>query len=309
MIDFLNLKSYLNFTVKIILPFVITAIIGSQTSCSSDINGDDQGKQVACVENSELAPINASSASALTQEPASTENIGSHNKFFGTGADPGVITLGPVEWRPEAQPYPQKNSMEFEIGSDQLVLAPIDMKFIGFANRNAQKRIYDDGSSDAPFHDLELCFESISSEWPEMVICAYHLSSSVLIPNYGKDLCTEQVLWGERNQRLGRLLDELEDNIYPDIGDAASCGANLGLTVSRGGIIGRSGTVGDHGFASFRFKVRSNTINPLTTCGDNSLHFVQPGAFFYWTCVENLQANQLGVLTYPFECKKFESNL
>ena len=111
---------------------------------------------VGCGEGSEpsspptpIPGVPHTSASAVTSPPPSMEGINIHTEMYGTGADPNIITLGPkVGGHPDSDPYSNKTSMEFELKHGVPVLAPIDMVFIGFKNRNAKYRIrLVDGSS------------------------------------------------------------------------------------------------------------------------------------------------------------------
>ena len=72
------------------------------------------------------------------------------------------------------------------------VLAPLDMKFVGFENRSAHTR----GRLE-PFDDLELCFESVTTEWLGLVLCVYHLHTTPLLRGHLKHKdCGIQEKWG-----------------------------------------------------------------------------------------------------------------
>ncbi len=250
----------------------------------------------------------SASASAITSPPSTMEDINTHTHIYGTGADPNIITLGPKEGgQPGWPPYPNKTSMEFELDHGAPVLAPIDMVFIGFSNRNAEYRLNEDGEYFAPYNDLELCFESVSADWPGMIICTYHLYSSPLLPGHNQNsYCAETEKWIGTHQSQGALFFEFDEFNSPDNAIAKPCEAMLGHSVQRGEIIGYAGSVGDHSMAPFRFKVPHETKNSLVRLGDKHLHWVQPGSFFYWKCYNPDQNFPNGVLAYPFECGGYQ---
>ena len=241
--------------------------------------------------------------SAITSPPLSMEDINTHTEIYGTGADPNIITLGPkVGGQPGWEPYPNKTSMEFELKHGTPVLAPIDMVFIGFKNRNAKYRIRSDGQQQSPFNDLLLCFESSSPDWPGMIICTYHLSTSPLLLGHNQNPdCGEFEEWGSTDQMKGHLFDEFND-YSREKGNARSCDALIGHTVKRGELIGFAGSVGTHSMASFSFKVDHGSENDTVKSGNRNLHWVQPGSFFYWRCFSPEVIFAKGVLAYPFEC-------
>jgi hypothetical protein len=256
----------------------------------------------------EIVGILETSASAVTSPPPSMEGINTHTEVYGTGADPDMITLGPKTGGCEGcPPYPGKTSMEFELEHGEPVLAPIDMVFIGFKNRNAQQRTRSDGEVQSPYNDLELCFESSSPDWPGMIICVYHLSTSPLLPGHyeGSD-CYEEEEWGNIVQAQGRIYYEQEDFTYRDLETARSCEALIGRTVKRGEVVGYAGSVGDHSMAPFRFKVAHTEENPTVRIGNKYLHWVQPGSFFYWKCYNPETDFPNGVLAYPFVCDGYQ---
>ena len=247
-------------------------------------------------------------ASAITQPPPNMDGINTHTDVYGTGADPDIITLGPkTGGQPGWPPYPGKTSMEFELEHGTPVLAPIDMVLVGFKNRNAVQRKRSDGEIQSPYNDLELSFESASPDWPGMIICVYHLSTSPLLLGHTKGSdCYEIEEWGETEQGQGRLYYDTNDIVMRETGDAASCEPLMGHLVKRGEVIGYAGSVGNHSMAPFRFKVQDTSVNPTVTMGDKHLHWVQPGSFFYWKCYSPEADYPRGVLSYPFACEAYE---
>lgn len=235
------------------------------------------------------------------------EGINTRNDVFGTDADPVIITLGPkYGTHPDWPPYTHKISMEFELEHGTPMLAPIDMVFIGFSNRNAKQRTRGE-QVDAPYNDLMLCFESASPDWPGMIICVYHLVSSPLLRGHNVDPeCGECEEWGDRTQAQGHLYFDTNDFEIDNEGNADKCEALIGRTVRRGEVIGYAGSVGEHAMASFCFKVLHTTENPTVTSGNRYLHWVQPGTFFYWKCYTPDADFPSGVLAYPFECGGYQ---
>ena len=249
-----------------------------------------------------------SSASAITSPPASAEGINTQTDVYGTSADPNIITLGPKIGGPlGGTPYPNKTSMEFELTLSTPVLAPIDMVLVGFDNRNAKYRTYPNGQQDAPFNDLELCFESESPDWPGMIVCTYHLSTSPLLLGHNQNVsCSEVEEWQGTIQAVGHLFFEFDDYVSPGMGEFGSCEALIGRSVKRGAPIGFAGSVGTHSMAPFRFKVSHTSENPTVQKGNRYLHWVQPGSFFYWKCYSPGTNFPSGVLAYPFECGGYQ---
>lgn len=163
--------------------------------------------------------------------------------MYGTGADPNIITLGPkVGGHPNSTPYTYKTSLNFQqVKHGAPLLAPIDMVFIGFKNRNAKYRIkLIDGNSAnqlpdgqnkvyiTPFNDLELCFESSSPDWPGMIICTYHLSTSPLLLGHNQNPdCGEVEEWGSTVQVQGHIFYAVDDYSQEN-GNARSCEALIG---------------------------------------------------------------------------------
>ncbi len=276
------------------------------------------------------------SASAITSPPASMEGINTHTELYGTGADPNIITLGPkVGGHPNSTPYSNKYSMDFELKHGAPVLAPVDMIFIGFTNRSAEYKIQlvngdnanqlADGQNKiyiTPFNDLELCFESSSPDWPDMIICTYHLSTSPLLRghNHNPD-CNEGKAWGNVEQRQGYLFYAFDD-YFRETSNVRSCDSLIGHSIRRGEVIGFAGsvglspleekdegeyiTVGTHSMAPFRFKVSHTSVNFTVQEGNRYLHWVQPGSFFYWKCYTPDADFPGGVLAYPFECGDYQ---
>jgi len=268
-----------------------------------------------------LIAVPVTSASAITSPPSSMEGINTHTEMYGTGADPNIITLGPkVGGHPNSTPYTYKTSLNFQqVKHGAPLLAPIDMVFIGFKNRNAEYRIkLIDGNSAnqlpdgqnkvyiTPFNDLELCFESSSPDWPDMIICTYHLSTSPLLLGHNQNPdCGEVEEWGSTQQVQGHIFYAVDDYSQEN-GNAFSCDALIGHTVKRGELIGFAGSVGTHSMAPFRFKVSHTSENPTVKRGNRYLHWVQPGSFFYWKCYGAGTEFPSGILAYPFECGGYQ---
>ncbi len=185
-------------------------------------------------------------ASALTSPPVNTSVNTMHPSLinenteirFGTHADPNAITLGPTSGGPPGyDSYPLKNSMNIKMPDLTPVLAPIDMTFIGFANRNAEFRD-DNGDVQRPFDDLELCFRSDSQHWPGMVVCVYHLSTSPFLLGHNQSpRCAAVERWDPLGpgQAAGWLYFEDNDSFYapdgsasPNARDATPCQGRLG---------------------------------------------------------------------------------
>ena len=94
--------------------------------------------------------------------------------------------------------------------------------------------------------------------------------------------CSEVEEWQGTIQAQGHLFFEFEDYAVPETSASRACGGLLGRAVEQGQLIGFAGSVGDHSMAPFRFKVPDKSVNTLVRRGDTQLHWVQPGAFFYW---------------------------
>lgn len=261
----------------------------------------DSGEEV------EIIGIPDSSASAVTSPPLNMDGINTHSEVFGTGADPNMITLGPkVGGHPGWLPYENKTSMEFELSHGEPVLAPIDMVLIGFDNRNANYSEREGEEKQIPFNDLELCFESTSPDWPNMIICAYHLLSSPLLLGHNLNVnCSEIEEWQGTTQAKGHLFFP-HDDYFREQGDTDSCDALIGYKIKRGELIAYAGSVGNHSMAPFRFKVAHTSENPTVNTGNQYLHWVQPGSFFYWKCYAPETDFPNGVLAYPFVCGEYQ---
>jgi hypothetical protein len=256
-------------------------------------------------------------ASALTGPPAVMDGINSMHEvlesedaaiLFGTQADPLTVTLGPVDGGfPDYQAYEGKNSLNFKMPNMTPVLAPLDVTFIGFKNRSATYRQDDPYSNRMePFDDLELCFESQSSDWPGMVMCVYHLHTTPLLETHLQNAdCGIQERWDGEGAEAGRVY-YLENSSERTNRNPDSCSPLLDSTVRRGEVLGYSGEVDGNEHSGFRFKVQSADKNPLTEEGDPYLHWVQPKPFFYWQCFEPGTVFQPGVLAYPFDCEQVE---
>jgi hypothetical protein len=259
-------------------------------------------------------------ASALDGPPASMDGINSeHARWedglapsairFGTHADPAMITLGPTDGGLPGYPaYDGKLSMNIKMPHGTPVLAPFDVRLIGFNNRSALVRGSSaDGSEQAPFDDVELCFESLSREWPGIIMCVYHLATSPLLVGHPDDVrCGIAERWEDQTgAAAGRQFYATNDDVA-DTEVASACGARIDAGLGRGRVLGYSGTVGDNPHVAFKFKVPASGPNPLTESGDLNLHWVQPARFFYWRCHEDDVSFQPGVLAYPVACGGYE---
>jgi hypothetical protein len=235
------------------------------------------------------------------------EGINTHTEMYGTGADPNIITLGPkVGGHPGWEPYSNKTSMEFELKHGVPILAPIDMVLVGFNNGSAEYRIRSDGQQQAPYNGLLLYFESVSPDWPGMIIGSYHLLSSPLLPGHNQNPdCSEIEEWGSTEQMQGHIFYVFDD-YFQEKGNARSCEALIGHSIKRGEVIGFAGSVDTHSMAPFRFKVSHTSENPTVKSGNRYLHWVQPGSFFYWKCYSPGTKFPSGVLAYPFECGEYQ---
>jgi len=239
--------------------------------------------------------------------------LNSHSHRIGTGADPDVVTLGPKQpvYHPEWDPYEGRHSISFKIPRKDPILAPIDMKLIGFSNRNAEYRVYKEGfegsevKKDSPFDDLQLWFRSQDPDYPNMVVTCYHLFSSPLLKgqmiNPG---CKRHESWYDDRPfpEQGHVFYARKDYHKSPTPDAPTCEPMMGKSVERGDLIGYGGTTGDGAHVSFGFKVYDEKVNPIIEHGNEHLHWVQPGAYFDWKCYSPQAEFGKNVLPYPFEC-------
>ncbi len=291
------------------VPLVVTIVL-LVSACGGAV-GTAQPTRPASPIRTELLDT----ASAISGPPADMTDVNSmhdalrteySNIRFGTHADPDVITLGPTDGGiPVFQPYKGKNSLNVGMPLNTEVLAPLEMKFVGFDNRSAHGR-----EGQTPFDDLEICFESTSPDWPDMMICVYHLRTSPLLSGHLVDEecgLVEEWIGSSGSNAAGRIMFLRNETFFDKDTlagrDPEPCRAKMGNLVQRGEIIGYSGQVGSNPHVGFRFKVRSENQNPLTIRGDPYLHWVQPSAFFYWQCFEPDAVFQTGVLAYPFNCE------
>jgi acetyl esterase/lipase len=258
--------------------------------------------------------IPAGTASAVTGPPAAMTGVNSMHDLlrtenssirFGTQANPAMVTLGPTDGGEPSWPaYETKHSLNIKMPKETPILAPLDLRFIGFKNRSAEYRQdTPEDSYQAPFDDLKLCFESVSDDWPGLVLCVYHLYTTQLLQAHlDNEACGIQERWDGGGAEAGRIYYEY-NSTEGSRRDPESCQPLLGSVIDRGGVIGYSGQVGNNPHSGFEFKVRSLDQNPLTTAGDPYLHWVQPSVFFYWQCFEPDAVFQPGVLAYPFGCE------
>jgi len=266
----------------------------------------------------EPQPTSIDTASGITGTPADMTGINSMHGLlraedssirFGTQADRATVTLGPTDGGvPEYPPYDGKNSLNFKMPKMTPVLAPLDVRFVGFKNRSANYR-QRPGFRVSPFDDLELCFESVSDDWPGLVLCVYHLYTTPLLQAHlDNEACGIQESWDGGGAEKGRIY-YLKNATEVSRRAPESCEPLLGSVIERGGVIGYSGQVGTNPHSGFRFKVRSEDQNPLTATGDPYLHWVQPSVFFYWQCFELDAIFQPGVLAYPFDCESIQASV
>ena len=258
--------------------------------------------------------VPAGTASAVTGPPADMAGINSMHDLlrtqngsisFGTQANPAMVTLGPTDGGEPSWPaYETQHSLNIKMPKETPILAPLDLRFVGFKNRSAEYRQdTPEDSYQAPYDDLALCFESVSDDWPGLVMCVYHLYTTPLLQAHlDNDACGIQERWDGGGAESGRIYYEY-NSTEVSLRDPESCQPLLGSIIERGGVIGYSGQVGNNPHSGFKFKVRSLDQNPLTTAGDPYLHWVQPSVFFYWQCFEPDAVFQPGVLAYPFDCE------
>ena len=234
--------------------------------------------------------------------------INDHQDLFSGGLDSKIVTLGPTTGlHPELTPYDGKNGMNYEVPVNTPILAPLDSKFMGFNNRNSNFRNGMDGTKQVPFDDLQICFESKSSDWPGLVYCFYHLKNSPLLRgiNISKS-CSNADEWPGPLRAEG--LQVFTEDMYtlPQNSASKSCKGLIGKTVKRGAVVGFAGTVGEHSQAPIMVKVRSPEVSSIVKKGDKFLHWVQPDVFFYWKCFSTKAKFEPGVLAYPFPCNGYK---
>ena len=267
-------------------------VSGQQKKCGSQIDHDDKKVRVGELHKKLLRK---------------------NNKIrFGTPADSKMITLGPKKlenYFNNMPPYNGKTSINIKMPLGTKVIAPMDFKFIGYKNRNAEFRKTSQGILQ-PFDDLELCFHSIDQN-PSIIMCAYHLKSSPLLPKMFKNAkCNTRKDWdiGDASvSKAGIIFYETNTSKYSYSGPSGdTCGAVIGQTIKRGEIIGISGTVGNNPHTAFRFKVFNAKRNPLASTSkvyDVNYHWVQPTIFFDWACFKPNENFPAQMMTYPFHCK------
>ena len=257
------------------------------------------------------------SASILTQPPLNMEGINDYNDIFFGGMDPEWVTLGPKHGlTPDVPSYAGKLGVNVEIPDGAPVLAPIDMKFVGFKDMSAKTKIVpgpDPKTGEvnikySPMDDLRLCFESTSKDWPGLIICIYHLKNSPLLLAFNKNkLCSRTTLYDPNSARFGGWLFYPENDLDMGVNPGGvACQSLLGRKIKRGQVIGYTGSVGEHSQAPIQMKVPDRTINPLVKNGDVNLHWVQGDAFFYWKCYSPKAVFEPGVLGYPWECNGYK---
>lgn len=251
------------------------------------------------------------SVSAITLPPLSMKDINTQQFLWGGGMDPAFVTLGPkLGLRGDSGAYFAKSGVNYEIGAGVPILAPINSRFIGFNDRNSDYTIgrgeksVVEGALNTPYDDLELCFESTSSDWPGLIYCFYHLGNTPLLLGINiEPSCSNAKEWPGTLRAEGWQFFT-EDN-YVNVGNSisASCGALLGREVKRGDVIAYSGTTGPFSQAPIKMKVPNRAINPtVKKTGNLNLHWVQGDAFFYWKCYAPDATFEQGVLAYPWEC-------
>ena len=249
-----------------------------------------------------------SPASILSHPPKSMAGINNHQDQFSGGLDPKIVTLGPTTGlHPELGSYDGKVGMNYEIPIDTPILAPLDSVFLGFNNRNSNFRNGMDGTLQSPFDDLQICFQSRSSDWPGLIYCFYHLKNSPLLRgiNVNPD-CSNSDEWPGPMRAEGLQMFPNNQNMLTPSEISKSCKGLIGKTLKRGAVVGYAGTVGNHSQAPIMVKVKGKSINPTVKMGDKYLHWVQPDVFFYWKCYSKKATFESGVLAYPFPCDGYK---
>lgn len=281
------------------------------------VNGKLLWKEAVPVPSPNPTPSSAKKiASVLTSPPKDMTDINDHNDIFFGDMDPAFVTLGPkYGLRPDVSVYSGKLGVNVEIPDGSPVLAPIDMKLIGFDNQSADTKIVpgpdpktgEVNVEQTPLDDLRLCFESTSSDWPGLIICIYHLKNSPLLLGMNKNkLCSSVPLYPGPPRAAGRLFYPDNDGVAPTTQGGKACDGLLGRKLTRGQLIGYTGSVGPHSQAPIQMKVRDVSFNPLVKSGDPNLHWVQGDVFFYWKCFSPKAKFEPGVLAYPFECNGYK---
>ncbi|HUW88409.1 MAG TPA: hypothetical protein VMW30_08565 [Candidatus Paceibacterota bacterium] len=254
--------------------------------------------------------------SVLTSPPKDMAGINDHSDVFFGGMDPAFVTLGPkFGLTPDIPIYSGKLGVNVEIPVGSPLLAPINMKLIGFENQSADTKINpgpDPKTGEvnveySPFDDLRLCFESTSSDWPRLIICIYHLKNTPLLRGMNKNkLCSNAPLYPGTPRAAGRLFYADSDGMAPPTEGSKACEGLLGRKLNRGQLIGYTGSVGIHSQAPIQIKVRDVSFSPVVKNGDPNFHWVQGDVFFYWKCFSPTAKFEPGVLAYPFECNGYK---
>jgi len=267
---------------------------------------EEQQKAEQTKNSQSVFAVPDTSASAITSPPPSMEGINTHTELYGTGADPNIITLGSkVGGHPGWPSYEHKPGMSFEAyNRGSPVLAPFDMVLVGF--RDTSTQIVSGGTS-VHSDDVKLFFKSASSDWPGVYMTVYHLLTSPLLTGHTQSVSNDLMAPPAQGYQLfwdGNYTLSPTDN-------AVSYGALIGYKVKRGELIGFAGTVPTpdgvgHSFADFYFFIPDTSINPNIKNGNNYLHLVQPGSFFYWKGYSPDVIFPSGALAYPFETDGYQ---
>ncbi len=290
---------------------------GYQLQVCTLVNGKLFWKQVLPTPAPKPTPVSALKiASVLTSPPKDMSGINDHSDIFFGGMDPAFVTLGPkFGLTPDIPVYAGKLGVNVEVPDGSPILAPIDMKFIGFDNQSSVKKIVEGTDpktgelnvEQSPFDDLRLCFESTNSDWPGLIICIYHMKNSPLLLGMNKNkLCLNAPLYPGPQRAGGRLFFQDNDDIAPVNAGGTACDGLLGRKLTRGQVIGYAGSVGPHSQSPIQMKVKDVSYNPLVRNGDPFLHWVQGDAFFYWKCYSPSAKFEPGVLAYSFECSGYQ---